>query len=248
VSWVRRLLALSRVRSFQRHWPRSGAVLLALPVAFASAVALLSAEPDQRYHAVAVMPVREELGSANAHLLPNGRSGLSQVVARTAQRLQMSTGAVSRSIRIEDSRNDPPTFFQQTGRTAELRVRSIARNARVARRIAGTVAEEYVRYRREVLEQEAITAIASLRTRAEILGASDLDAGRSAEASRRAETLSTALVLDTNRLGVPRLQGPAVRSVSSSPRRNVLVGGILGVVLGLLVLQIKRTPGRTRRA
>ena len=226
---------------------------------------LLSASPERLYHAVAIVPVREDLSSVDVQrllgppverpttsqgrmppLLPNGSRGLSRVVARTADRLRVDAAAVAGSVRIEDSEDDPPSFVEEELRPRHLRVRATAEDRRLAERVAGTLAEEYVRYRREVLNQEGTTAVASLRTRAAILGSSAAGAANVTGLRQRAETVSTALDLDASRLGPARLEGSADRSTAPGVSRTVAVGGLVGLVFGLLLLEFT-TPVRMRR-
>ena len=241
-----------RVGVVRRRWLRNGAALIALGLGTAGVAAAISAPPERLYHAVAVMPV-QDLSSVDvrrlvgvvgsrpassreraAPLLPNGSVGLSQVIRRAAGRLRLEPATVSESVIVVDSKDDPPSFLTEQPRPRQLRVRSTAKDRRTATEIAGTLAREYVGYRREVLDQEAITAIQSLRARADILGAS-----ASADIRRRAEMVATVHALDVGRLGGPHLRKTTERTSVPTGSQTVVIGGIVGVVFGLLFIQLR---------
>jgi hypothetical protein len=222
--------------------------VLAVAAAVAAAFAVvLSRTPERHYEAVAVIGVEETgaAGDSNAPLLPTGELGRSTVLKRTARRLRLSDSLVASSITVEDSESDSPSFLDDLNRPRELRVRSSATSRDRALELARTFAEEYVGYRREVLEEEGLTAIASMRATADVLRISGQQPDETA-LNRRAEKLSIALTLDSGRLAAPRLSREIATDSGSPIERNAIVGAVLGATLGLLVLQLRKPVPRLK--
>jgi hypothetical protein len=232
----------------------TGLVLIAALLT-GSIAALVSNQRSSTFQAVAVVPVEEPQPSGNvrkligvepaaegdrrggAHLLPTGNAGLSLVVRRTARRLGVPVGEVSRSVRVEDSVHAEPTFLEETATRRPLRVRATAGNRMQSRRLARTFADEYVTYRREVVDEEGQTAIAAVRTSAAVVrsdSTSDPSAFR-----RRAHQIAIALLFDRARLGSPRLEQAVVRRSGTPLRSNFLVGAAVGALFCLLAIQRK---------
>jgi hypothetical protein len=215
--------------------------VLAVAAVAAALAAVLSDAPERHYEAVAVIGVGETGGAveSKAPLLPTGDLGRSTVLKRTARRLRLSDSLVASSITLEDSERDSPSFLDDLNPPRELRVRSSATSRDRALELARTFAQEYVGYRREVLEEEGLSAIASVRATADVLRISGQQPDERALNSR-AEKLSIALALDSGRLAAPRLSREVATDSGSPIEHNAIVGAVLGATFGLLVLQLRK--------
>jgi hypothetical protein len=220
--------------------------VLAIAALAAALMAVISDPPERRYEAMAVIRVEETVGAGDRRpLLPTGDVGRSSVLKRTARRLRLTEAMVADSITVDDSESNSPSFLDDQNRPRELRVRSSATSRARALELARTFAEEYVGYRREVLEEEGLTAIASMRATADVLRISGQQPEETA-LNRRAEKLSIALALDSARLAAPRLSREVATESGSPIERNAIVGAVLGVIVGLLVLRLSQPVVRLK--
>jgi hypothetical protein len=239
-----------------------------LALCVTAVVAAVSLSTGTNYETVVAVPVRDEFASVGqrarlpasaitpdsrnpkAPLLPTGADGLLSVAERTALKLDVDRTLVLRSVTVEDSDTDAPSFLAEDARPRRLLIRATTRTPRFGWRLADTFAREYVGYRTEVIAAEAETAVAALRARAAILQLSARDSAEARMLVERTDAFSIGLKLDAELLDRPASSAKAQRRIAPDVLRNVAVGALLGLLTGLLASQIARflrsAPSKTR--
>jgi len=230
---------------------RRPAVLpLALAVAAAALVGVAVVGADDVHRAEAALhldPLLEEsavtaalrLGDgggrpsydADAPELPGGARELDAIAARAAASVPGSdAGQLRESLRVLDSRM---TFLQRRGRVLLVRVEQPSAELAVA--AADAAARQYGLSHRRWFERELGAAKRKLRA-AE--AAADTPA-RHERAAELADGADLTLELVTGSVGPAERAGAAER-LASRPVRDIVVAAVLGALLGLVLLRLRR--------